>query len=215
MIIKAQRNPASIIKTFAFLFNWFFRRRFNKMLIKGTAINAGHSYLLMCNHFSFWDGFWAAYLSLHAVDKEQEMKGFYIMVLKKQMQMNPWLKYFGCFSIAPGTTTVNESLAYASEILSKPGNILIMYPQGNLESTHVRDIVMKDGISYIVNQIKGDCQLIWSSNFVEYFESMKASVYFHMLDCGTNHDFDFEELTKKINVHHKVSMKKQFRFTKD
>ena len=185
------------------------------MLITGTTIKAGHSYLLMCNHFSFWDGFWAAYLSLNAINQQQEMKGFYIMVLKKQMQMNPWLKYLGCFSIAPGTTTVNESLAYASEILSKPGNILIMYPQGNLESNHVRDIVMKDGISLIVNQIKGDCQLIWSSNFVEYFESMKPSVYSHMLDCGTNHDFNFEELTKKINVHHKVSIKKQFRFTDD
>ncbi len=129
--------------------------------------------------------------------------------------MNPWLKYFGCFSIAPGTATVNESLAYAAELLSKPGHLLLMYPQGNLESLHVRDIVMKDGINHIVPQIKGDCQLLWSSNMVEYFESLKPSVYFHMLDCGTNKDFNFEELGQKINTHHKASIKKQFRFTDD
>ncbi len=143
------------------------------------------------------------------------MKGFYIMVLKKQMQMNPWLKYFGCFSIAPGTTTVNESLAYAAELLNTPGHLLLMYPQGNLESNHVREIVMKDGISQIVTQIKGDCQLLWSSNLMEYFESLMPSVYFHMLDCGTNHNFDFEKLGAQINTHHKAAIQKQFRFTEE
>lgn len=183
------------------------------MVVKEVDIRAGHSYLLMCNHFSFWDGFLAAYLAWNAIHKTRGLNGFYIMVLKKQMQMNPWLKYFGCFSIAPGTASVNESLDYAAGLLNTPGNLLLMFPQGNLESLHVRDIVMKDGINYIVPQIKSDCQLLWSSNIIEYFESLKPSVYFHMLDCGTNHDFDFNQLGEKVNAHHKVAIKKQFRFT--
>lgn len=215
MIIKAKPLPVPIIKATAYFLTWLFRRRFNKMVIKDIPIKADHSYLLMCNHFSFWDGFWAGYLCLHAIHKKQELKGFYIMVLKKQMQMNPWLKYFGCFSVAPGTTTVNESLAYAAELLSQPGNLLLIYPQGNLESNHVRDIVMKDGVSQIVPQVKGNCQLIWSSNFIEYFESLKPSVYFHMLDCGDNRDFNFHDLRLKINEHHKAALKKQFRFSDD
>jgi hypothetical protein len=216
MIIKAKRNPASLIKGTAYFINWFFRRRFNKMVIRDIDIKAEHSYLIMCNHFSFWDGFWAAYLCLHAIHKKQEMKGLYFMSLKKQMQMKPLLKYLGCFSIAPGTTSVNESLDYAAELLSKPGNILVLYPQGNLESNHVRKIAMKkDGLTYIVPRINGDCQLIWSSNLIEYFESLKPSVYFDMLDCGTNHDFDFEQITSKINAHHRASIQKQIRFTEE
>ena len=214
MIIKAKQIPW-LIKVSGKILTWFLRRRFNKMVINEVDVKPGHSYLLMCNHFSFWDGFWAAYLCWNAIHKKQEMKGFYIMVLKKQMQMNPWLKYFGCFSVAPGTTTVNESLEYAAELLNTPGNLLLMYPQGNLESNHVRDIVMKDGINQIIPQIKGDCQLIWSSNLIEYFESLRPSVYFHMLDCGTNHDFDFKRLGTQINAHHKAAIKKQFRFTED
>ena len=127
--------------------------------------------------------------------------------------MNPWLKYFGCFSVAPGTPSVNESLSHAAELLSTPGNVVLMYPQGNLESNHVRDIVMKEGINDIVQQVKGDCQLLWSSNLIEYFESLKPSVYFHMLDCGTNHKFDFAKLVTQINAHHKEAVQKQFRFT--
>jgi len=185
------------------------------MVIRDVDIKSGHSYLLMCNHFSFWDGMWAIYLCQRAIKQSNEMNRFYIMVLKKQMLMNPWLKYFGCFSIAPGTPTVNESLAHAAELLSTPGNVVLMYPQGNLESNHVRDIVMKDGIDHIVQQIQGDCQLIWSTNLIEYFESLRPSVYFHMLDCGTNHNFDFDKLGKEINAHHKEAIQKQFRFTEE
>jgi hypothetical protein len=212
MIIKAKQIPWLIKISGPFL-TWFLRRRFKKIIINEVVVKRDHSHLLMCNHFSFWDGFLAAYLCWNEIYKKQGMNGFYIMVLKKQMQMNPWLKYFGCFSIAPGTTTVNESLAYAAELLNTPGNLLLMFPQGNLESLHVRDIVMKDGINHIVPEIKGDCQLLWSSNIVEYFESLRPSVYFHMLDCGTNSDFDFEQLGQKINTHHKAAIKKQFRFT--
>jgi hypothetical protein len=215
MIIKPKILPAFIITAcFSFL-TWFLKRRFNKMIIRGVEIKPGYSYLLMCNHLSFWDGMWAIYLCQNTIRQKKQLNRLYIMSLKKQMQMNPWLKYFGCFSISPGTASVNESLDYLAQLLSQPGNVVLMYPQGNLESNHVRKMVLKDGISYFIPQIKGDCQLLWSSNLIEYFESLKPSVYFHMLDCGTNHDFDFEEFNAAINTHHHAAIKKQFRFTSE
>ena len=72
-----------------------------------------------------------------------------------------------------------------------------------------------DGIYEIVKGIKGDCQLIWSSNLIEYFESTKPSAWFNLLDCGTNQDFDFEALKQKVNEHHLQAMKKNVRFTKE
>lgn len=74
---------------------------------------------------------------------------------------------------------------------------------------------MKRGITEIIPKIKGNCQLLWSSNLIEYFESLKPSVYFHMLDCGTNNEFDFDRLNEKINHHHKTALQKQLRFTKE
>ena len=64
-------------------------------------------------------------------------------------------------------------------------------------------------------QIKGNCQLIWSSNIPEYLESLKPSIYFNMLDCGTNHTFNLEKLKKQVNDHHLKSMKKNFRFSEE
>jgi hypothetical protein len=185
------------------------------MIIKGVEIKAGYSYLLMCNHFSFLDGFLAYYLCFHEINRKQKIKGIYMMVLKKQMEKNWWLKYIGAFSVSPGTFSIEESLDYAAEILSAPGNLLLFYPQGNLESSHVRHIEFKEGIAEIIPKIKGDCQLLWSSNLTEYFESLKPSVYFNMLDCGTNHEFDFERLKEQVNKHHRKAMQDMIRFTKE
>ncbi|HEY0669780.1 MAG TPA: lysophospholipid acyltransferase family protein [Sphingobacteriaceae bacterium] len=185
------------------------------MIINPINIKPGHSYILMCNHFSFLDGMLAVYLLRNAIDNRQQIKRVYMMILKKQMEKNFWLKYMGAFSIDPGRWTVDESLDYAAEMLSQPGNLLLFYPQGNLESSHIRTIQFKEGIAKIISRVNGDCQLIWSSNIIEYFESIKPSVYFEMLDCGTNHDFDFKILTNQVNAHHQAAIRKQFRFTNE
>jgi hypothetical protein len=215
MLIKAKPLPMHVIRRGALLLIWFFRRRFNKMIVNDIDIKPNHSYILMCNHFGFLDGFFAIYLCFKFINKKQKLKGLYMMSLKKQMEKNWWLKYCGSFSVEPGTRSVDESLDYAATLLNEPGNILLFYPQGNLESINVRYIEVKDGIYEIVKRIKGDCQLIWSSNLIEYFESTKPSMYFNLLDCGTNHEFDFDASTEKINKHHLQAMKKNIRFTKE
>jgi hypothetical protein len=214
MIIKAKPLPVFIFKWSIVFFSWFFKRRYNKFIFKNIpVIKPGHSYILMCNHFSFWDGFIAAYLCYYTIYKQQGMKAFYAMSVKKQMQKNKWLQYTGSFSVVPHSRSMKESLAYAAELLSTPGNVLLYYPQGNLESIYIRQIEFKDGLAEIVPQIKGNCQLLWSSNLVEYFESLKPTVYFNLLDCGTNHNFDFEQLKQRINQHHRQAIQENTRFT--
>jgi 1-acyl-sn-glycerol-3-phosphate acyltransferase len=216
MIIKAKPFRTSLTLLVWRFLAWIFSWRFNKMKIEEVAIKRDHSYILMCNHFSFWDGFWASYICLKSIYRQEpNIKNIYVMVLEKQMQQNKWLTRLGCFSVAPGTDTVNESIEYIAELLNDPGNIFLMFPQGKLESNHVRHIQVQPGIIAIVRRITGNCQMLWSSNFVEYFESLKPSIYFHMLDCGTTRDFNYRELAAKINVHHQEAIQKQYRFTKE
>jgi len=215
MIIKAKPLPFFLIRLGALILIWFFRKRFNKMIMNDIEIKPNHSYILMCNHFGFLDGFFAIYLCFKFINKKQKLKGLYMMSVKKQIEKNWWLKYCGSFSVDPGSWTVGKSLNYAAELLSQPGNILLYYPQGNLESSNIRYIEFKNGINEIAKRIKGDCQLIWSSNLLEYFESTKPSTYFNLLDCGTNHEFDFEALKQKVNKHHLQAMKNNVRLTKE
>jgi 1-acyl-sn-glycerol-3-phosphate acyltransferase len=189
------------------------KSRLNKLVINPIEIKPGHSYILLCNHFGFGDGFLGFYLAWKVILKQGQMKRLYIMSVKKQMQKNRWLRYCGSFSVEPGKVSIRESFAYAAEQLAEPGNLLLFFPQGNLESCHIRSIKFQEGIAEIIPLIKGNCQIIWTSNIIEYFESLSPSVYFNMLDCGTNHNFDFDTLKQQVNQHHLQSIKQNIRFT--
>ena len=215
MIIEAKPIPFPIYRRLMLPVIWLFRKRFNKMIINDIDIKPGYSYILMLNHFGFFDGFFAYYLVFYYLSKKQPVKGMYAMSVKKQMEKKPWLKYSGSFSVDPGKRSVEESLNYAASILSEPGNLLIYYPQGELESAYIRHIEFKDGIYEIITRTKGNCQLIWCSVLTEYFESLKPSVYFNLLDCGDNKDFDFERLKANVNAHHLQSIKNNIRYTKE
>lgn len=216
MIIKSKPLSLFWLKVGGYCLTKIFRIfYFNKLIIKPVEIKSGHSYILSCNHFSFGDGFLGFYLAYQVLIKQGKMKRLYIMSLKRQMELNWWLRYLGSFSIEPRKYSVKESLDYAAEILNEPGNLLLFFPQGNLESVHIRTIEFQDGIAEIVHEVKGNCQLLWSSNIGEYFESIRPSVYFNMLDCGTAEDFDFELMKQQVNLHHKKSLKQNIRFTKE
>jgi len=124
-----------------------------------------------------------------------------------------WLRRLGSFSIDPGKRSITESFDYAGEILSTPGNLLLYYPQGELESIYIRHIKFDAGISEIIARTQGKCQLIWCSSFAQYFENFRTSVYTYMLDCGTNQHFDFEAIKQNINQHHLKSMARTTRYT--
>ncbi|MES2453941.1 MAG: 1-acyl-sn-glycerol-3-phosphate acyltransferase [Bacteroidota bacterium] len=213
MIIKSRPLHPFFFWWGALFVGIFLRGRLNKIKVKEIDIKPGHSYLLMCNHFSFLDGFLAYYLANRVFGKKNGMRRLYIMSLKKQMEKNWWLRYIGSFSVDPGKRSIEESFAYAAEVLSRPGNLLLFYPQARLESHYIRHIHFEDGLNHIIPQIKGKCQLVWSSNVLEYFESTKPTLYYNLLDCGSNATYDFESLKTQVNLHHRKSIAQNIRFT--
>ncbi|MBE9602688.1 glycerol acyltransferase [Pedobacter sp. MC2016-24] len=215
MILKRKPFPTPIVKLICKITIWFHKRRFNKMVLFMADLKPNHSYLLMSNHFSFLDGVFATYIWIYGLDKATPIKGFYAMSLKQQLLKNKWLMWLGSFSIEPDSRSMVESLNYAAELLSTPGNAFLFYPQGELESQHVRNILLKKGFTKILSKVACDCQLLWTSNIIEYFESTKPTINMHMLDCGTNKDFNFEDVQQKIDKHHQESIQKHIRFTKE
>ncbi|MES2651827.1 MAG: 1-acyl-sn-glycerol-3-phosphate acyltransferase [Bacteroidota bacterium] len=212
MIIKSKPLHPFFFWWGALFIRIFLNRRFNKIKVNEIEIKPDHSYILMCNHFSFLDGFLAYYLA-DRLFKKNGMRRLYIMSVKKQMEKNWWLRYIGSFSIDPGKRSIDESFTYAADVLAQPGNLVLMYPQGNMESNYIRHIHFEDGLNQIVPKITGKCQLLWSSNILEYFESTKPTLYYNLLDCGSNNEFDFELVKQKVNLHHKASIEKNFRFS--
>ena len=199
-----QRSNRLVKKLFAPYLAYRLRKAFKVLKHDDVEVFPGHSVLLLCNHFSWWDGFFSGHLTQTYLKRD-----FFIMMQEDHLQKRMFFNRVGGFSINRKSKEVVESLQYAAKLLDNPNNLVAIFPQGALESNHIDEINIERGIDYIVKKIKGDCQVIYYSAFIEYFESLKPSVYFRFLNCGTNHDFDFEKVKVMINDHHKKALKEQ------
>src|SRR3569832_241975 len=199
-----QRSNRLIKKQFAPYLAYRLRKAFKVLKYEEVVLLPGHSVLLLCNHFSWWDGFFAGHLTHNYLKRD-----FFIMMQEDHLQKRMFFNRVGGFSINRKSKEVVESLQYTAKLLEDPNNLVAVFPQGALESNHIDEINIERGIDYIVKKIKGDCQIIYYSAFIEYFKSLKPSIYFHLLNCGTNRDFDFERLKARINDHHKKASKEQ------
>lgn len=191
--------------------NWFayytrFRMRsyFNRLVVPPFEFKEGHSILLICNHFSWWDGLWANYLAYWHIKRK-----FYVMIQEDQLRKRKLLSLIGGFSINRNSREMIMSLQYAANLLKDKQNLVVMYPQGAIISNHTQEITVKRGLDILIKNIKGPCQVVYSCTLVDYFESLKPSVFFHLFDCGTADQLTFQELTEKINTFHRQALKDQ------
>ncbi len=131
------------------------------------------------------------------------------MIQEDQLQKQMWLRGLGSFSVNRTSRDMFTSMQYAANQLDRPENSVAIFPQGSLQSNHCSEIRLEKGISYIIKNIKGDCQIVYVSVLIDYFESFKPTAYFHLMDGGTNHDFNFEKLSGQINDFQQQALKNQ------
>jgi len=200
--------PARRIKLFS---NWFaiymryrMRRAFNRLVVTPFTPKPGHSVLLLCNHFSWWDGLWGNYLAYWHLDRH-----LYIMMQEDHLQKRMLLNLFGGFSINRSSREMVKSLQYAAGLLNDPENLVVVFPQGELISNHTTEIKVEKGIERLIKNIKGPCQIVYNCALIDYFESLKPSVFFHLYDCGVAGEVTFDELITKINTFHRHALKAQ------
>lgn len=200
--------PARRVKLFS---NWFavymryrMRRAFNRLVVKPFTPKPGHSVLLLCNHFSWWDGLWGNYLAYWHLKRD-----LYIMMQEDHLQKRMLLNLFGGFSINRSSREMIKSLQYAAGLLNNPENLVVVFPQGELISNHTTEIKVEKGIERLIKNIKGPCQIVYNCALIDYFESLKPSVFFHLYDCGVAGEVSIDELIEKINTFHQHALKAQ------
>ena len=200
--------PARRVKLFS---NWFaiymrcrMRRAFNRLEVMPFTPKEGHSVLLLCNHFSWWDGLWGNYLAYWHLNRK-----LYIMMQEDHLKKRMLLNLFGGFSINRNSREMILSLQYAAGLLNDPGNLVVVFPQGELISNHTTEINVEKGIERLLKNIKAPCQIVYNCALIDYFESLKPSVYFHLFDCGIAGEVPFEEVVTKIQTFHRQALTAQ------
>jgi len=153
---------------------YILKKDFKRIEIEGYWPKSDRAALMIGNHISWWDGFWALYLNKKIVKKR-----LHVMMLEEQLKQRGFMSKLGGFSINPGTRSVVESLNYATELLSDPTNLLLLYPQGKLFSMHQPQNNFEPGVERILKNCQ-QSQILFYAAFPDYFADRRPTLFFYL-----------------------------------
>lgn len=202
-MIKPRSNK--IIHQF---FSWYISRiiksDFDRFEYNPIEIADDKAVLLLANHFSWWDGF----LLFH-INKIYIKKKFHVMILQDTAEKVKFLKYLGAFSIQKNAKSLMESLQYAGELLDHPENLVLIFPQGELYSSHSTSIQFEKGVSRIIAASKKQFQYVFATVLTDYFDRRKPSVKVYLERWEAQEYNTLQVIKNAYNKHYERSIKQQ------
>jgi hypothetical protein len=168
-MIKAEHNPF-VDRLFGTYLDLLFKLRFRKFIQPDLSAFRNKSILVLANHFSWWDGFF-----FHQI-KKSSGHTLYVMMLESELRKHPFLKKLGAFSIQPGHRSMITSFQYAEDLLLQPNVMVVIFPQGRIESQSVPSISFAGGIQKFIDRLKKSCTIVFVNNRIEFGSFSKPSI---------------------------------------
>jgi hypothetical protein len=132
------------------------------------------------------------------------------MMLEEELKKAKILTNIGAFSVIKGNWRCIDSLKFCAEILEDPNNMLLLLPQGEIQSIYTSDFVFETGaLSYILKKKKTEFQILFNINLIDYSSKRKPeiSVYFDYFTPEKN--YSVEDIETYFNQFVKKCLKQQ------
>ncbi len=202
MILKAKHN--AVIYPF---FKWFIRfkinRNFNPVKITSEIIEKNLPVLLITNHNSWWDGLWVEY-----VNQQIFKRKYHFMMLEDQLRKFWFFNYTGGFSVRKNSKSIIETLDYTRQLLTNKNNLVLMYPQGEIQSMHEPVFKFERGLEHILKKIENPVQVVFMVSLVDYFSNPKPGLFLYLKEFD-GMDFKTETILLKFNKFYADCVEKQ------
>jgi 1-acyl-sn-glycerol-3-phosphate acyltransferase len=156
-----------------------FSRHFEALRLLGETpkIEARLPLLLLPNHSTWWDGFF-----IYLLNKKIFRRRAFVMMLEAQLQLYPFFKYVGVFSVEPSSPAgVRASIRYAAQLLQQkkpPLPLLCIFPQGELQSWRQRPLAYKRGFELILRACGESVNLLPLAIRAEFLGRQRPEVFF-------------------------------------
>ncbi len=184
MILKAKHH----FIIYPFLKRYILRkieRTFNSVIIEGEYIDRELPVMVISNHISWWDGLWIYYLNHQLLKKR-----FHFMMLEEQLKRFWYFNYCGGFSIKKNSKTIFETFNYTAELLSNSNNLVLIFPQGKIQSMHNHKIEFEKGIERIIRKLDNEISILYVVNLIDYLSNPKPTLYQYLEEYHYD-EFDF------------------------
>jgi len=182
---------------------WQIRRKFGDIRFSGAFNDRKLPILLIANHVSWWDGFWAIFLNITKFSRI-----FHFMMEEDQLKKYWYFNHCGGFSVRKNSREILSSIAYSRELLQNPDNLVLVFPQGEIQSMHRQHFRFEKGIEKIALGMENRIQLVMTVFLTDYFSSPRPGLTIFFSEFRGER-FDRESLDKAYNSFYAECLKLQ------
>lgn len=154
---------------------WMLHQHFRSVHIKSPRRDIPSPVLLIGNHFSWWDGFIVEYINNKVFRKK-----LFIMMLEEQLKGRLFLSKAGAFSIRKASRSALDSINYAIDLLEDHNNLLVIYPQGEIRSMHIRRQEFQKGVEKVLDRQEGNVKVFFYAALTDYFSHRKPGLNIYL-----------------------------------
>lgn len=183
MILKAKHHFL-LYPFFTWYAQYRMKRHHSSIRIVGEFTDRKLPVMLIANHISWWDGFWAVYVNEQVLHRK-----VHFMMLEEQLKKHWYFRYTGGFSVNKHSRTVVESLRYTAELLTDAKNMVFLFPQGKIQSMHQQHIHFERGLEQILKNKENKVQLLMMASLPDYFSDPRPGITFYI------REYDGEQFT--------------------
>lgn len=194
MILKARHN-IFLYPFFIWYSQWSIRRHFKNVIVNGSYIERHLPLLIISNHVSWWDGFWVVNLN-----RKLFKRRFNFMMLEEQLRKHWYFNFAGGYSVRKHSRSALESINYTTELLTDPDNLVLLFPQGKINSVYNDTFVFEKGIERILKKVNRDqLEIVFLANMVDYLSDPIPSLY-QYIEEYISPDITCYEIEKQYNL---------------
>lgn len=168
----------------------------------------GQSTLMIANHVSWWDGFWANEMNNRYFKRE-----YHVMMLEEQLKTRMFLRKGGAYSIDPGKRSIIHSLAYTSQLLSDPHNLVLIFPQGKIHSGYDSDIHFMKGLDRAFRGVEEPIQVLFAVALTDFRSSARPQLSYYFQHHADQHHVQTQALEDAYRTFYQNCLKRQISIT--
>ena len=135
------------------------------------------------------------------------------MMIEEQLRKYSFFNYIGGFSIRKRSKSSVETIQYTVQLLSNSGNLVLIFPQGEIQSMYRMNFEFESGLEHILKRCTNLIHIVFLANLVDYFSNPKPVIYSYILEYSES-DFSIATIQNKYNEFYKQCAEMQIKIEK-
>jgi len=189
---------------------WKIQNNFHRVHINSNFSDKGLPVLIVSNHISWWDGFWVVYLNR----KMFRRKYFFFMMLEEQLKERIFLNKAGGYSVNKRSRSIIETIDYTVRLLDDNRNLVLMFPQGEINSLYNTRIHFEKGLEHILRKKHSPIHLVFLVNLIDFFSNQKPSLFMYLKEYQGK-ETDTQSIESEYNRFYNEALEKNIKKAKE